>query len=37
VAGLTFATPVLVIATILVRRLYVEDALGDRSGGESAA
>jgi predicted PurR-regulated permease PerM len=31
VAGLTFATPVLVIATILVNRLYVEDALGDRS------
>jgi predicted PurR-regulated permease PerM len=31
VAGLTFATPLVVIATILVRRLYVEDALGDRS------
>jgi predicted PurR-regulated permease PerM len=31
VAGLTFATPVLVVATILVRRIYVEDALGDRT------
>jgi predicted PurR-regulated permease PerM len=32
VAGLTFATPLVVVATILVRRLYVEDALGDHSG-----
>ncbi len=31
VAGLTFATPLLVVATILVRRLYVEDALGDHT------
>ncbi len=30
IAGLTFATPTLVIATILVNRFYVEDALGDR-------
>jgi hypothetical protein len=31
VAELTFATPLVVIATVLVSRLYVEDALGDHA------
>lgn len=30
VLGITFATPVMVISTILVRSLYIEDMLGDR-------
>jgi predicted PurR-regulated permease PerM len=30
VVGLTFATPVTVIGTVLVKKLYVEDHLGDR-------
>jgi len=30
VAGLTFATPVAVIGVIFVKKLYVEDYLGDR-------
>jgi predicted PurR-regulated permease PerM len=30
VAGLTFATPLLVVATIAVKHFYVEDVLGDR-------
>lgn len=34
VIGLTFATPVMVTATILVRSLYVEDLLGDRERHE---
>ena len=36
VFGVTFATPLLVVLTILVRRLYVEDALGDRLAGSGA-
>ena len=30
VMGLTFATPVTVVAVVLVENLYVEDRLGDR-------
>ncbi len=30
VMGLTFATPVAVIATVIVKKLYVEDYLGDK-------
>jgi len=37
VLGFTFATPIAVVATILVRMLYVEDMLGDRSAGPSPA
>jgi predicted PurR-regulated permease PerM len=31
VVGLTFATPVTVIGTVLIKKLYVEDHLGDRT------
>ena len=32
VLGLTLATPLLVVITVLVGRLYIEDVLGDREG-----
>ncbi|MCW8087843.1 AI-2E family transporter [Sabulicella glaciei] len=31
--GVLFATPLLLVAMILIRMLYVEDALGDQDGG----
>lgn len=34
--GVLFATPLAVVAYVLVRRIYIEDLLGDRSSGPAA-